>query len=731
MKSKRFGFVAIAIIAMFATLSLASTHGAVTRIDAGASLAHRGTALGAARLFKSPISSTKPQLANLSALRELRFEPNRGQTDSKVKFIGRGSGYTLFLSTTEAAFAIPKPVKQPVALRLTAKERRAKLADPAFYKPQPIEYSLLRMKLAGARPNASLEAMDKLPGKINYFIGNDPKKWRRNIPIYSRVKVHNVYPGIDLVYHGGDQRHAEHDLLEYDLVVAPGADPSAIKISFAGADSMRLDSHGDLRLSVGGRDFVQRAPVVYQDIAGAKKTVAGHYRLSGVHSTTIQLAAYDRAAPLLIDPALVWATYLGGTQNDQINGVATRPNNGSDNVYVTGNTGSMDLAVKASPELSQLVGGEDAFVAELSHDSATIIYFSYLGGSDQNEGNGIAVDPSGNAYIVGRTFSSNFPTTVGAKDTSCCDGWSGAFVSKILFDGSNLAYSTFIRGRPDMSGMENGRNAGLAIAVDPHGNAYATGWTDSIEFPTKSGNPNTPVFQGSNGGINAGMNCAGDTCTNAWVTEVNQDGSDYVFSTYLGGEAFTRGLAITVQGTRPMPTAPEVYTPFVAGETSDLMFPVTPNAFEPMLGNGSGLGTDAFVTEVKSDGTALLYSTYLGDGAEGPFVAAGGGPLAGIAVTLDTTFPDRKMVCVTGVTSSANFPVCGVNGIECTRATEAFQVFTPQVTAAAYVTCFDFDGNAIPANGTGTGLCLFNIHQQHHAGGFPNRWNINPNRRLR
>ncbi len=557
------------------------------------------------------------------------------------------------------------------------------------------------MKLEGAQANAAFEPLDKLPGKINYFIGNDPKKWHRNIPIYSRVKVHDVYPGIDLVYRGGEQR-----LLEYDLVVAPSADPDAIKISFQGADSMKLDAKGDLHLSVNGRDFIQRVPLVYQDIGGARRTVAARYQLRGKHSTTIQLAAYDRAKPLVIDPALVWATYLGGTQDDEIDDVATRPNSGSDTVYVAGTTGSMDLSVKANPSLGQLVGGDDAFVAELSHDGATIVYFSYLGGSDQDQGNGIAVDPSGNAYVVGRTFSSNFPTTTNAKDRSCCDGWSGAFVSKILFDGSNLAYSTFIRGRPDMSGMENGRNAGLAIAVDPHGNAYATGWTDSLLFPTKSGDPNTPVFQGSNGGIIAGNNCAQGSCINAFVTEVNGDGSDYVFSTYLGGESFTRGLAITVQGTRPMPTAPEVYTPFVAGETTDLMFPTTPNSFQPTLHNGTTGGENAFVTELKFDGTAELYSSYLGDGSEV------GNEIAGIAATLDTTFPDRKMVCVTGETASPNFPVCGLvsvgfpGGVNCSRATTPFQnTLTSTIGLdAAFVTCFDFDGNAIVANGTGNGL---------------------------
>ena len=220
------------------------------------------------------------------------------------------------------------------------------------------------MHLDNASANPSFEGLQQQPGHINYFIGNDPKKWHRNIPIYSVVKARNIYPGIDLVY-----RESEQHLLEYDLIVAPNADPDAIKMSFAGFDSMKLNANGDLLLMAGGRTLIQRVPVVYQDVGGVRKTVAAHYRLDRKHHrTAMALASYDRSKPLVIDPALVWATYLAGTQSDLINGVATRPNDGSDNVYVVGNTQSMDLSVNASPTLNQLVGGQDAFVAEVSHD---------------------------------------------------------------------------------------------------------------------------------------------------------------------------------------------------------------------------------------------------------------------------------------------------------------------------------------------------------------------------
>jgi hypothetical protein len=681
--------VAVATLSVFVSVALASPHPAANRTEARKVLERGKTAPAGSPSLKLAASLAASQPERLSALGQLRFEPNQGQTDPQVKFVGHGSGYTMFLTAQEAVFAIARTAKHPTSLIL-GKKKAAKSAAMDPDKPKRVEYSLIRMHLEGGRANAKLEAVNKLPGKINYFIGRDPKKWHRNIPIYSDVKVHDAYPGIDLLYHGSAAR-----TLEYDLVVAPGANPDAIKISFAGADSIRLDSKGDLHLAVDGRDFVQKAPVVYQNVAGKKRRISARYQLRRDRSTTIQLASYDKARPLVIDPALVWATYLGGTQADRINGVATRPDDGSDNVYVVGNTQSMDLSVKAFPSFGQLVGGQDAFVAELSHDGATIIYFSYIGGTNENDGNGIAVDPSGNAYIVGRTFSSDFPTTQGAKDRSCCDGYSGAFVTKILFDGSNLAYSTIVRGQPNNNPNEpppttiNGRNAGLAIAVDPNGNAYVTGWTDSLRFPTTAG-----AAQSTNGGILAGGACDFDDCVNAFVTEVNADGTDYVFSTYLGGESFTRGLGITVQGTRPMPTAPEVYTPFVTGETEDAMFPVTPGAFQPTEGGGSG-AKNAFVTEVKSDGTAFMYSTYLGGGDEA------GDELGAIAATIDTTFAGKKMVCVTGQTSSDAFPVCGAE-ITCSKAAGAFQ--STAAGTEAFVTCFDFDGNVIPAAGTGNGV---------------------------
>jgi beta-propeller repeat-containing protein len=629
----------------------------------------------------------------------LRFEPNEGQSAPQVKFLAHGPGYSVFLTSTDALFAILKPVKPKPKLKLSGKALRAWRTNPDRDKPPPVQYSLVRMKLQGAQANPSFEGMDRQSGRINYFIGNDQKKWHRNIPIYSGVKAHNVYPGIDLVYRSGADRR-----FEYDLVVAPSANPDAIKISFAGVDSMKLNSNGDLLLGLNGRTLIQRAPLVYQDVGGSRKPIAARYVLRDKRSTAIQLAAYDRAKPLIIDPALIlWSTYFGGTVGDTVSAVAVRPNNGSDNIYLTGATISPNLAVLANPAYANLTanGGNDAYVAEVNHDGTAVIYYSYLGGHQDDFGNSIAVDLSGNAYVTGRTFSTDYPTTSGVVQESWGSVFSSGFVTEMKFDGSNLVYSTYVHGFTNNnfgSPPVNGNNAANSIAVDGVGNAYVTGWTDSLAFPTNSAAPPKPAFQTQNGGIIGGMSCQEDDCEDAFVVELNSGGTSFVFSTYLGGEEQDRGLGITVQGTRPTPTAPEVFTPFVTGFTSSTMFPVTPNAFQPALAtdpNFPDSPRNSFVTEVQSDGTALISSTYLGGGFESSDVGA-------IAATIDTTTPQSKMVCVTGATNSPGFPVCGSGSpaIPCTRAAMPFESsagFGFPNPSVGYVTCFNFDGNALVA----------------------------------
>ncbi len=486
----RLSLLAAPTVATIATLALASSRPLIRSVDARPSLAARGIASAKSHLPKFPNASIKPQVASPSALGKLRFEPNRGQSDPQVKFLAHGAGYSVFLTSTEALFAIPKPVKPQRKIKLSAKELRAWRINPDRDKPPPIQYSLVRMKLEGAEANPSFEGLDRQSGRINYFIGNDPKKWHRNIPIYSGVKAHNVYPGIDLVYRSGADRR-----FEYDLVVTPSANPDAIKISFAGVDSLKLDSNGDLLLGLNGRTLVQRAPLVYQDVGGTRKTIAAHYLLRDQHSTAIQVAAYDRARPLIIDPALiVWSTYFGGTAGDTVSAVAVRPNNGSDNIYLTGATMSPNLAVLANPAYANLTanGGNDAYVAEVNHDGTAVIYYSYLGGHQDDFGNSIAVDNSGNAYVAGRTFSSDYPTTSGVVQQSYSSVFSSGFVTEILFDGSNLVYSTYVHGFTNNNfgnPRVNGNNALNSIAVDGVGNAYVTGWTDSLVFPTQSAMP--------------------------------------------------------------------------------------------------------------------------------------------------------------------------------------------------------------------------------------------------
>ena len=341
----------------------------------------------------------------------LSFEANRGQTDPEVKFLSRGSGYSLFLSPTEAVLALSKPADQeteklPVDKRQSASGHR--------------QYSVLRMKLIGANPDPALTGIDALPGKSNYFTGSDPEKWLTNVPNYLRVKYTEVYPGIDLIYYGNQRQ------LEYDFVVSPGADPADIAFEFQGAERLEIAENGDLIVQVHGGKVIQRAPKVYQERDGVKKSIAGRYVLTQYARVGFQVAAYDASRPLVIDPVLAFSTFLGGGMDDSGRGIAV---DSSGNAYVTGWTNSWNFPT-ANALQAALGGSYDAFVAKLDATGSALVYSTYLGGISNDYGYGIAVDSSGNAYVTGRTNSAeNFPTANALQ--AAFGGLWDAFVAKI------------------------------------------------------------------------------------------------------------------------------------------------------------------------------------------------------------------------------------------------------------------------------------------------------------
>src|SRR6267378_5382787 len=269
-------------------------------------LSYVGLEIGAAA---KPDAANQARLDHAYGKLPLQFEANRGQTDASVGFLSRGRGYTLFLTSTEAVMVLTRREAR-------GKRDRFSLTKPGLAQPEKTTQTVVRMKLVGANPKPKLAGLEELPGKVNYFIGNDPKKWRTNVPTCARVEYKNVYPGVNLVYYGNQRQ------LEYDLVVAPGADPKAIRLAFDGVDKLALDAQGNVILHTAGGELLQRAPIVYQEIDGARQKISGRYVLKTKDRVGFQVAAYDRTKPLVIDPVLVYSTHLGGSGYSAANAIA-------------------------------------------------------------------------------------------------------------------------------------------------------------------------------------------------------------------------------------------------------------------------------------------------------------------------------------------------------------------------------------------------------------------------
>src|SRR5258708_1572222 len=260
----------------------------------------------------------------------LSFEANQGQTDPRVKFLARGQGYTLFLTQGgEAVLTLRKPAPKPKSLRAAAHVPAAETVSPS---------AVVRMNLAGANRTPQIEGVDELPGKANYFIGNDQTKWRTNVPLFTKVKYRDVYRGVDLVYYGNQKE------LEYDFIIAPGADPHSVTLKFTGQKNLSLDAQGGLVLGVKGSEVRLEKPRIYQAIDGTRKEISAGYEFKNAHDASFQVATYDRSRPPLIDPVLAYSTYLGGSLSDIGYGIAA---DSGGNAYVTGLAGSIDFPTTA------------------------------------------------------------------------------------------------------------------------------------------------------------------------------------------------------------------------------------------------------------------------------------------------------------------------------------------------------------------------------------------------
>ena len=514
------------------------------------------------------------------------FEANQGQFDPRVRFVSRTRGVTVFLTDRDAVLVVNSGA--------TGKQRTARSVTIAA---------------VNGNTAARMTGLDKLPGKVNYFYGDTPKHWHTDVPIYERVKYADVYPGIDLLFRGDGQQ------LEFDFVLAPGADPAHIALAIKGVDALKIDASGDALLGLGEDTLRLHKPRIYQRVGTETRDIPGAFSQDASGHLRFQVAAYDRSLALVIDPVVSYSSYLGGGSiGDENMGTAIAVHSGG-SAYVTGFTTTADFPV--TPGVFQPEDGTtasstsnfDGFVARVSDSGEQLVYASYLAGEGQDIPLAIAVDDTGNAYVTGKTQSDDFPVTNGAYQDSDCG--SCAFLTKITPNGSAIVYSTY---------LGDTLTEARGIAVDASGNAYLMGHTSSSGFPTTAG-----VVQPNKAGS-----------FDAFVTKVNNTGTALIYSTYLGGSqsellsSLTGDIAVDQQGNA-----------CITGQTASGDFP-TVNALQPEFGSDQ-TQDDAFVAKLNADGTALLYSTYLGGSKED----------RGQGIDVDT----EGNVYVVGKTTSSDFPV--------------------------------------------------------------------------
>ena len=634
---------------------------------------------------------TRAAAANYGQM-PLSFEANHGQAKEPVQFLARGTNATLYLTPSEAALEVRSG--QPTT------------------NHQPPATALVKMKLLGANNQLRLQGQQELSGKSNYFSGNDPQAWKTDIPTYQKVKYEEVYDGIDLVYYGNQQQ------LEYDFIVQPGADPSAIKLNFEGAEEISLNEAGELVLQTAAGEVKQHRPVVYQEINGKRQEIAGNYVLAASSEVHFALGEYDTTQPLVIDPVIVYATFFGTVAPTTI---------------AVDKDGNAVLAGQIAATTGAYQNGSGQSVVKLNASGTAVIFSATFITGEGVGVSGLALDAQGNIYVTGSTNTSLFPTTPGAFQTSfglAGANFTNAFVMKLNAQGNQLLYSTYLKG-DQVKGNAAKYNKGWSIAVDKDGNAYVAGGTYVLDFPVTPGAIQPQLLSDNKGG-------------NAFVTKLNASGTGLLYSTYLGsggtGDQAT-SLAIDVQGNAyvagftyngwdgqnrprltPFPRTSgayqttdmfgvaegfgvayafvskinpsgttliystlvgSTYTPtngapqiaidgdncaYVTAATTSISFPTTPGVFKPQGGGETGdINVDSFVTKLNQTGSALMYSTYLG--------ASQVDRTYGLAVDAE------KNVYVAGYTISPDFPQIG--GQSLTLPENGVATFVTKLNASA------------------------------------------------
>src|ERR1043165_9588151 len=595
----------------------------------------------------------RTELKNLYRGLPLCFEANQGQTDASVKFVTRGDRYAMFFRPTDVVFS---------------------LRNTPAGSNSPTN-AVMRLKLLDAKPDAAISGQTPLAARTNYFVGNKPEKYLKNVVNYRGVRYDQIYDGIDLVYYGNQNE------LEYDFVVAPGASAETIRMAFQGIDKAEIDATGNLNLRIGENCLIQHKPVIYQNAGTQRVPVTGGYKIiagADKHQTVVgfEVEQYDHALPLVIDPELVYATFFGDKPNtsrsksdhsgdDEGYAIAIDP---SGPAYVVGTTTSYEFPLvnalmfvddpinhSTDPLFVHIVpGAYRGFISKFSPDGKALLYSTYLSSATgdtepdpnstsitvpgvfkQERCTGVAVDGLGNAYICGFTDYASYPIKNALHTYS---GNRDCFLTKVAPEGIDLVFSTYLGGE--------GLDEATDVAIDNSGNVVVVGRTNSTRFVLAH------PLQGTYGGGGS----------DGFVSKFSGDGSVNIFSTYIGGTGSdsVNGVATDASG--------NIY---ITGVTTSTNFPVA-NPLQPI----KNANADAFVSKLNASGSLLVFSTYFG----------GNGDDFGNGVAVDSA----GHVYVTGTTFSTDFPTISPTILPAQSANGG-----PANTSDAFVSKFNVFGNAL------------------------------------
>ncbi len=560
----------------------------------------------------------------------LYFIENNGQVDSRVSFYERGAGHTTFFTKDGLVLALT---------RAAASAQKTRQCEKAIMNPkdEKVTTEAVTLSFVGANDKAAISASDPMPGHVNYFVGNDESRWRSGIPTYGALTYKEVYKNIDIKFYGNNRR------LEHDVIVRPGADPSLVRFAYMGVKGLKVTAKGDLEVSLDHGKIIEQKPVLYQEIEGRRVAVAGSYKLLGKKDGAFvygfDVAAYDHEKDLVIDPVLVYSTYLGGVYDEL--GLAIAVDNAGA-AYVTGWTNSPDFPLN-TPIQGSAAGYSDVFVTKIDAGGLAFVYSTYIGGSGPDVGHAIAVDSTGAAYVTGSSGSMDFPLVKPMQGSNA--GPEDVFVAKIDASGLSLVYSTYLGG--------SNTDIGSGIDVDSAGAAYVTGYTYSSDFPLMH-----PI---------QGAHTVADS--EVFVTKIDPAGLTMAYSTYITGSAAEVGTGIAVDSTGAA---------YVTGWTNSWDFPVV----NPIQSMGAG-SFDAFVTKIDSAGRAFAYSTYIG------------GTFNDLAHGIDVD--SSGAVYVAGQTASTDFPVVNpLQGSNAGGSEDAF-VFKLDPTGQAFIYSTYFGGSSLDA----------------------------------